>query len=261
MIAGYSLIVIFQLICVLDVLLFSKEYAWLSVIILLPGVGSLAYFLIEMRPRLGTGFAAVDIYRLPGFEKLRIKHLQKELEECDSADNRYNLAEIYFKYNRPQDAYQTIKPVLDGPLRGHVFMRLAVAKLAYENGEYAESLKVLYDLEKQNSGAQRKQRSLLLAMNLARTGELEQARALFVQLIGGYDGEEARFRYATFLFEQKQYQEALDLARSGITYYRGAGKLYRRSEAVWYQLLKRLKAHASTALRPPKQASPDRYSR
>jgi hypothetical protein len=258
MIAGYSLVIIFQLICVLDVLLFSKEYAWLSVIILLPGVGAFAYFLIEMRPRLGNGIAAVDIYRLPGFEKMRIKHLQKELRECDSADNRYNLAEIYFKYNRPQDAYQTIKTVLEGPLRNHVYMRIAVAKLAYENGEYAESLQVLYDLDRQNSGAERKQRSLLLAMNLARTGEPEQAWTMFMQVVGSFDGEEARFRYATFLFEQKQYQEALDLAHSGITNYRNAGKLYRRSEAVWCQLLKRLKAQAYGALHLPKQANPGR---
>lgn len=73
----YWLPLILNGICLLHALRTGRDQKWLWLLIMLPGIGAVAYLLVEVLPNAHG--PVIDLSRLPWFEKKRIAQLEAEI--------------------------------------------------------------------------------------------------------------------------------------------------------------------------------------
>lgn len=243
----YWLIVAAQVVCAVHVLKTRRDGKWLWLIVFLPGFGAVIYFILEILPGLrGASLPDLDI---PLFQKLKIKAAEKQLAGCDSMDNRVALAELYATYGREQDALMLIKDHMAGVHRDSPYVLFTYALILFKNREYAKAWDTIAKLEAVSDNVRRRERAVLKGRILAAQGENEQALAALKDACRGFNGEEARYRYAAHLLTLQRHVEAIAVAEEGIAYFRDSEALYRRQERPWYRGLKGLRAQARKQLK------------
>ncbi|HLX61356.1 MAG TPA: hypothetical protein VKX17_08755 [Planctomycetota bacterium] len=235
---GISILSVLQLVCIVHVLIRRKDIWWIALLLFMPGISAIVYTWTEIIPSLRH--SNLSQIQLPIFQKLKIKEYEHALEECDSVDNRVNLAEMYAKFNRHEEALTLIKDCMSGPCKDSPDLIFTYAIIQFENGNAAEALAQLDKLDKLDAKNRRKERRLLRARVLDKLDKFDEAETKYSEALKGFDGEEARYRYADFLMRRDRYAEALALAQQGIAYYKKSERLYKRIEAYWYSALKML---------------------
>ncbi len=225
-----------QIFCIVHVLVKRRDYYWLYLLLFAPVVGAIVYIIIQVLPGLRN--TSLSQIQLPFFQKMKMKELEHQLEECDSVDNRVNLAEIYVAFDRHKEALNLIQDCMTGPCKDSPDLIYTYAAVQYQNGNAAEALKQLEKLDAMGAKNKRKPRQLLCARVLDTLGRVEEAEAKYKEALKGFDGEEARYWYSDFLMRHKRYRESIALAEQGIAYYKKSEKLYRRVESYWFSALK-----------------------
>jgi hypothetical protein len=92
----YLLIPVLQIACVIHAFRTGRDRMWIYILLFLPGIGVVAYALVEMLPevfgsRAARGLKAQAVSRLdPGRD---IRRWREALEEADTVENRRLLAE------------------------------------------------------------------------------------------------------------------------------------------------------------------------
>src|SRR5262252_7072409 len=92
----YLLIPLLQILCVVHVVRTGRDRMWIYILLFLPGIGVIAYAIVEILPglfgsRTARGLRRDAVSRLdPGRE---LRHRRVALEEADTVDNRRLLAE------------------------------------------------------------------------------------------------------------------------------------------------------------------------
>lgn len=225
-----------QIACLIHAIVKRKDSYWYYLLFFMPFVGAAAYFFTQILPTLR--YTSLSQIELPFFQKMKIKQLESKLEDCDSVDNRVELAEVYAKFNRDEEALALIKDCMTGPCKDSPDLIFTYAVVQFQNGNAAEALTQLDKLDAAGAKNKRKDRQLLRARVLDALDKSADAEARFKEAIKGFDGEEARYWYADFLMRQKRYADAIALAEEGMKYYKKSESLYRRVESYWYSALK-----------------------
>jgi hypothetical protein len=238
----YSVIVIFQGLCVLHVLKCRRDYKWFWIIVFIPLFGCIAYFFFEILPGLRGG--ALPEFDIPIFQKMKMSKAEKELKNCDSLDNRVTLAELYAKFGRSAEAIHLIQNDIVGVHKDSPYFLYAYALILFGNHKYDESLDILDRLGGVSESVRKKERKLLRGRIKAALNQDEQAECILKDACKGFDGEEARYWYARQLVKTKKFVEAVKVADEGIDYYKDSESLYRRQERAWYKGLKSIRAEA-----------------
>ena len=220
-----------NLLCLLHALRGGRDQRWLWILLMLPVVGAAIYFFVEIVPGMRGG--SVDLSRLPWFEKRRIRALEEDLVESDTADKRSELAGLYLTYGRTADALTVLTPALAGPLRNHHQLIHTLARMQVENGAWGEAEATLARLDAAGSGIHKRSRRLMLARIRAGQGLSTEAEELFKELARTEDSEEPRYRYAAFLRAANRHAEADEHIAKMTKHLRSLGGLYRRSEKYW----------------------------
>lgn len=231
-----TLIGILQIACIVHVLMKRKDYYWLWLLFMMPGISAVIYFITQVLPSLR--YTSLNQIQLPFFQKMKMKELESLLEDCESVDNRVNLAEMYAKFNRDEEALALIKDCMNGPCKDSPDLIFTYAIVQFQNGHAVEALAQLDKLNEMGAKNKRKERQLLRARVLDKLEQFDEAEEKYKEAQKGFDGEEARYWYADFLMRRKRYTESLALAEQGIRYYRKSESLYRRVESYWFCALK-----------------------
>ena len=89
--AIYGLLVI---VCVVHLFVRRNDLFWLAILFLIPYIGALAYFITQVLPELRGArvLEAVESFKPAG---MRVKDLERQLEELPTAQNRILLALAY----------------------------------------------------------------------------------------------------------------------------------------------------------------------
>lgn len=240
----YALIFLMNGLCLIHALRTDRGLLWIWVLIMLPIGGAMAYLLCEVMPSLrGPDISS----HLPGYEKIEINRLQAELAESGTMEKRFELAELYLKFERMADALAVIESQLDGPFRNHHHLIYLTARLRVENGLWNEAEAALARLDEARTSLRSNERRLLSARIHAGLGRTVEAEELLRELAKSNDGEEPRYRYAAFLRATGRHAEADAVIVEMERWCKHAGRPYRQREKIWISRARAEQALAAKA--------------
>ncbi|HEY7607598.1 MAG TPA: tetratricopeptide repeat protein, partial [Alphaproteobacteria bacterium] len=219
-----------------------REQTWIYLLVLVPGVGSVAYFAAEFVPWL---MSSPDARRAAG--KLTkaldperdLRRYAAEARLSDSVSSKLKLAEELAANKRFDEAIAAYRGCLSGIFAHEPKIMLAVASVEFEKGDHAAAAATLEALAKANPEFRSAEGHLLYARALEGSGRLEEALGEYRALSEYYPGAEARARYGLLLKRtgdaegaHRAFKDVLDGAEL-------APRHVRRHNAEWIDLARR----------------------
>ena len=238
----YLLIPLLQILCVVHVVRTGRNYMWIYILLFLPGLGIVAYAIVEILPgwfgsRAARSLRSTAVGSLdPGRE---LRHRRQALEEADTVDNRRLLAEALVATGRQAEALELYRGILTGIHADDPGMLLGMARAAYGTGQHDLALRTVLQLSETNPRYQPVEAQLLQAMALEGLGRDDEAAADYAALVTHAPGEEVRCRYALLLKRHGDRNAAKALFDEILTRSRRAPRHYRRQEREWIDIARR----------------------
>ena len=218
----------------------GRPYWWILILIMVPGLGGLAYVLVEVLPGIQSPRGFFEALKP---RKWRIAELRQRLEESETVVNRMNLAEALFSAGEFQEAHDVGVASLTGIFRNDPRTLTEVARYKLALGNYTEAYEILAKVDLTGNKMLGLELKLLLGDALSGLGRFAEAEEAYRSLDGVYIGEAPRAGLASLLERTSRKEEAAQMWREIVAHYRRAGPAWRRSERRWYKLAKtRLKS-------------------
>ncbi len=201
---------------IVHVLKTGRQMYWVFILIIAPGIGALAYFIVEILPDLQNNMRAKRALRGvrktldPGGD-LRRREIEHRLS--GSVDAARHLATELMDKGRYGEAITHFRTALGGIYEHDPDILLGLATAQFGDGDAAGSKETLDTLREQKPDYRSPEGHLLFAKVLEALDELTQAEEEYSALAGYYPGVEARIRYAALL----ERVEKTDLARDEYT--------------------------------------------
>ena len=199
-------IVALQIACIVHLIRNGRPPLWLTAIIFLPLVGTLAYFIVEILPGM-QGNRHVRTVRAKAVHALdperEVRAARDALDLADTAANRLRLADALVALGRHKEAIPLYREAIErtaGDVDPRTRMKLASA--LFEAGESAEALELLDAMDAPIGQSERDRQQLLRAKTLEHLGRKDEALALYEDVVTRMPGEEARCRYAALLLAE-----------------------------------------------------------
>jgi hypothetical protein len=238
----YLLIPLLQITCIVHALRSGSDRTWVYILALLPGVGAVAYLIVEILPglwgsRTARGLQHQAIRRLDPSRQVRRR--REALEEADTVDNHRLLAEALADAGEFNEAVETYRRSLTGIHADDPGMLLGMAKAAFAARLFEEAWRTVLRLGETNPRYQPVEAQLLYARTLEALGRDDEAAHEYGQLVTHAPGEETRCRYALLLQRRGRLLEAMGLFKEILARSRRAPGHYRRQERDWIDIARR----------------------
>jgi hypothetical protein len=180
----------------------GRPQYWLYVLIMVPGLGTLAYVLFELVPEWLNTYqgrrTARTVGRLIDPEKA-YKALRDAVETGPTVETMSKLAEECIALRRFDEAAALYGECLQGMHASDPQLLLGLARAQFGAEQFAKAKATLERLRAENPDFQSADGHLLYARVLEGLGDRTAARTEFEALIGYYPGPEATCRYALML--------------------------------------------------------------
>jgi hypothetical protein len=194
--------VIVQLALVVHVMKTGRATYWILILLMMPGIGAAAYFIVELLPELtnsrGGRRATQGIRRTinPGAD---LRQRQREHQLSGSVDAARHLAQELIENGRYAEAIEYYQSAMTGIYEHDPDLMLGLAHAQFGSAE-AESCKLTLDkLKDENPDYRSADGHLLFARALEQCGDLHKAEEEYAAVATYYPGAEARVRYAQLL--------------------------------------------------------------
>ncbi|MFC6617364.1 tetratricopeptide repeat protein [Deinococcus radiophilus] len=171
----------------------------------------------------------------------RIQEAQQVLGRSDTLANRTQLANLYTRAKRLDDAQATLQPLLSGIYQDDPVVLLTSAELDLAQGHPAQAEAKLTQVELQTSASTKTRALTLLAAAQTQQGNATGAEATYQEAMQTATTEEPRVRYAEFLMDQGRTEDAQRVLERLLQVENEATPLYRRQEREWFELAGRLR--------------------
>lgn len=202
-----------QIICVIHAIKHGRNQVWIMLIVFVPLVGCIAYFVVEVMPDLrndrtvrtarAKAAAAMDPRR-------QVRAARDALDLADTAASRLKLADALVAVGEHAEAVPVYREAIrmtagdpDPRTQGKL------ANALYETGQGAEALALLDAIDPPLGQSERDSQQLLRGKILEHLGRKEEALALYEDVVTRMPGEEARCRYAALLLDQGYDRKAV----------------------------------------------------
>lgn len=214
----------------------GRPLYWCFVLLMAPGIGALAYIIVEILPNLQNDVRAKRAFRgirrtLNPEGDLRRRQLEHRLS--GSVDAARHLATELMDKRRYGEAVTHYRTALSGIYEHDPDLLLGLASAQFGDGDAAGSKQTLGTLKEKNPEYRSPEGHLLYAKALEELGDLERAEEEYSVLAGSYPGVEARIRYAQLL----ERVDKQDLAREEYAAIIAAAELaprhFRRAQKEW----------------------------
>jgi hypothetical protein len=209
---------------------------WVFIILIAPGIGSLAYVFIELLPELTGNPRARSALRGvrktidPGGE---LRRREKELKLSGSVDANRHLASELMDSGRYVEAIAHYEDALTGLYENDPDLLLGLASAQFGNEQFEDARQTLERLIEKNPDFRSADGHLLYARSMEACGDVEKAREEYAAVTGYYAGAEARVRYGHFLETQGNKEAALAEYEEIIVAADLAPRHYRKAQKVW----------------------------
>ena len=242
----------FGLLLVLDILLVyhaaktGRLQPWAFIILMVPGIGAIAYVVVELVPEWLGGSRAQQARRHVASkldpEKL-YRELADRLDATDTIANRAALAAECLALGRFGEAERHYDHVLKLPMGEEPLYALGKAKAEFGLNRPLETIATLDDLRTRWPDFKSAEGHLLYARALAGAGRSEDALEEFRAVVTYFPGAEARVRYGLLLDQLGRPSEAKAVFSELLSQMKHAPKYARKIQAEWLSIAeKRLAA-------------------
>jgi hypothetical protein len=217
----------------------GRAQPWAYIILMVPGIGALAYVVVELVPEwLGTyqgQKARARIGRALNPEKT-YRALKDELEIADTIANREALAEECVALGRFDEAREQYDAILTMPLGEEPGYMLGRARAEFGLGRFADARATLDDLRSRWPNWESADGHLLYARTLEDDGHLDEAIAEYHALSAYYAGAEPRVRHGLALRKLGREAEARAVLADVVLRMSRAPKFARKIQAEWISM-------------------------
>ncbi len=189
----------------------GRPYWWIFIIMGFPVMGCLIYYFVEVFPnsreqrKVRRGARNVAKVLHPHAD---LKRRAEELEICGSVDNKLALAEECMVNEMHAEAYMLYESCLTGAYQTDGAILFGLARAAVENRDWGNASGALARLKAEAPRTRPQDVRLLEARVLEGRGENDAALAAYRDLIPGFVGLEARYRYGEMLARLGQHEAA-----------------------------------------------------
>jgi hypothetical protein len=216
---------------------------WAYLILLLPGVGAVAYVLVELLPEW---FGSVQgqkarrhVINTLDPEK-QYRKFADDLAITDTIANRVDLAEECLLLGKFAEALTHYANALSRPMGDEPNYALGKAKAEFGLRRPQDAVTTLDALRERWPDFQSADGHLLYARALEESGREAAALDEYRALVDYYPGAEARVRFAMLLQRTGRADEAKRLCADVLTQMRRAPKYVRKVQAEWIAAAERL---------------------
>jgi hypothetical protein len=231
-----------QVIAVVHLFRTGRDMRWLFLIILVPMIGCVAYFIIEVLPSLGQNPSARNALRraqkaLDPNRSLREGSLN--YERSQNIETAVRLAGELSQAGRHEEAIRICTEARTGLFEDDPKILLALAQAQFAAGDHSAAIATLDYLREKNPSFRSADGHLIYARALEESGATQRALEEYTALVNYYPGAEARVRQAIL------YKRLGDKARAGELFAavlkdaRLAPKHFKRSQREWIELAER----------------------
>jgi len=238
----FALVIALQVIAVVHLLRTGRSMIWLMVIVFLPVVGCLAYFIIEVLPSFGQNPAArkaMSRARKAIDPNRGVREGSLNYERSQNADTASRLAEELTKAGRYDEAIRVCMEARTGLFEDDPKILLALANAQFAASRYTDVIATLDYLREKNPGFRSADGHLVYARALDESGATDRALEEYAALVNYYPGAEARVRQAVLYKKTGDTARAAELFAALLKDARLAPKHFQRSEREWIELAKR----------------------
>jgi hypothetical protein len=215
---------------------------WAYVILLLPGIGGLAYVVAEVLPEWMNGVqgqkARRSVVKTLNPER-RYRGLVDQLELTDTIANRAALAEECLTLGRFAEAEAHYAVVLAHPLGEDPAYALGKARAQFGLQRPDQVVVTLDDLRARWPNYQSSDAHLLYARALEESGRTHEALEEYDAVSHYYPGAEARVRYGLLLGKLGRGTEAQSVFTEVLKQAKRAPKYVRKVQAEWITIAQR----------------------
>lgn len=220
----------------------GRAQHWFYILLLLPGIGSAAYFVMEILPELAStrrGQRVVgDISTvLDPDREYRERKQQVELTGTPAA--KAALADECARKSMFDDAVTLYRSALTGHFVDDPNLLLGLAKVQIEQGDFAACQQTLDDLRAKNPNFNSQDGHLIYARALEGQAKNDEAMKEYEAVARYFAGFEAKVRYGLFLMKQGQVGKANELLRGVVATFKQLPRHAQDLNRDWYNVARR----------------------
>jgi hypothetical protein len=212
---------------------------WAYLILLLPGVGVIAYVVVELVPEW-LGSVQGQRARKTVMQRLdperRYRELTDAVEITDTVANRVALAAECLELEKFDEALRHYEVVLKRPNGDDPLFALGKARALFGMGHADATVAALDELRATWPSFESADGHLLYARALEAAGRTDAALAEYDAVANYFPGAEARVRHSLLLDRVGRQAEARALLNTLLTQMRRAPKFAQKTQAEWIAL-------------------------
>lgn len=237
-------VVLLQVFCVVHALKRGYPYHFVTIILLFPLIGPLAYLIIEMGPTLYYRHFRHLINHIRPKEDpyQQLVRLQKDVRHHPTIDNQHRLAEIYMQIGQFNEALTLLNNLLQRQFATDPYLLLDKARALFALSKYQEAKSALELLVVENPAFQSPQCQLLLARTLSALGQVQSANDEFEKLESHYHGLESSYYFLQHLKKQNNHPRAREILNNMHHRLQRIPSHYRDTEKNWLKQAQQEKA-------------------
>ena len=227
-----GLIYLIQIGLIVHVLRTGRNMYWVFILLIAPGIGGLAYFIVELLPDLMSNQrtrSAVRGVRKTLNPDADLRHRQRAHKLSGSVDAARHLANELVESGRFEEAIRHYESALTGLYEHDPDLMLGLASAQFGNEQYEDAKTTLDVLMEKNPDFRSPDGHLLYARAVEACGDDEKALDEYKAVAGYYAGAEARLRYGLILERlgddeaaQVEFEEIITAADLAPRHYRKA---------------------------------------
>lgn len=238
----YILSILIQVGLVVHVIKTGRNTIWIWVLVLLPGVGSLAYVLVEVLPDLfrsrATRSAMRGVQRAVDPDR-DLRHASATAAVSDTVVAKARLGAELARRGDYAAAADTYRAGLKGIYEHDPTLLLGLAEAQFAAGDATGARQSLDALIANNPDFKSADGHLLYARALEAEGNLGKAESEYRAIAGYYPGAEARVRHAQLLKRVGRQDEARAALEDVLKTAELAPRHVRRAQAEWLAIARR----------------------
>lgn len=228
-----------QIFLIIHVLKTGRSRLWIWVLFLFPGLGGVAYVLVEVLPDFMSGIGGQRALRNvrkavnPGAE---LRQHEAAWQQSPNADNARRYAAALLEAGKQDEAGKILDEALSGFFSTEPSLLLLKAQLLFETGQAGEAVEALETLTAENPDFRSPEGHLLYARALEADGNHEDAIREYRQVSGYFPGAEARYRLALALQNHARPEDARGEFEQLLNDAKLAPAHFRKSQKTWLDL-------------------------
>ncbi len=237
---GLSLII--AIIAIVHVIKTGRSQLWIMVLLALPGIGAIAYLVVEILPELlqgrtsrrVTGSVSKALNQGKTFDEAK-----RDYALSKSVQSACNLADLHCERGEFAEAADLYQSTLSG-LNEHnpdIMRKLAYAQ--FKLSQFDQAKNTLDKLISANPDYKNQDAHLLYARTLAELKDIDGATEEYETLIHYYTGPEPAYRFAKLLQENGNTDRASTLLKQIIEKADMSPKHYRSMHSEWINKARR----------------------